>query len=118
MARVLRNSKGQYAGSTKGWGAGRSGRGGGLASGKKGRTKKLRSIQQTRANIRTGVSIGVGVASAAGSVGLIKSASRSGNMNTVVAAGAVTLLSRVAFAAAAGSAASSPRSRKVLKRGR
>lgn len=81
--RVLRDSRGRYAGSTRGWGRGRSTHGGGFGQGTKGKTKQLRSPAQTRAAIQRGASIGVAVGASVATHALARKAASKGSMKLV-----------------------------------
>ena len=61
--RVLRNSRGQFAGSTHGWGRGRTTHGGGFGS-RKGKVRSLKGYQRQQklvGVIRNGGSVGLAV---------------------------------------------------------
>jgi hypothetical protein len=113
--RVLRNSKGQYAGSTRGWGRGRAAHGGGFGGGRKGKTKKLRSAAQTAALVKAGQAIGVASATAVLGAGMVYQGSRRGNLGMAAAALPVNIAASVATASAARHILAS---RSIPKRGR
>lgn len=91
--RVLRDSKGRFKGSSKGWRAGVS-RGRSIA----GKARLAAGGPRARAGIVAGLSAGVTVASAAGGRKLILAGARSGNMRLVAAGGALNVASRFAAA--------------------
>lgn len=69
--RVLRDSKGRYAGSTRGWGAGR-GRGGSSQSGGKTIKKKGSGVQMARpAAVRVAIQRGLSVGAKSATTGMI-----------------------------------------------
>jgi hypothetical protein len=55
---VLRDSNGRYAGSTRGWGRGRTTHGGGFGGGKKGKQLSIAQAQRRALAIKAGKSIG------------------------------------------------------------
>jgi pectate lyase len=61
--RVLRDSNGRYAGSTRGWGSGRSTHGGGFGGGKKGRTRSVKNQRRIDRLVKVGKSVGINAAS-------------------------------------------------------
>jgi len=93
--RVLRDSKGRYKGSTKGWGAG-------LQRGRAAiRSAKLPVAGvRTRAAIASGLSAGVLMGTSYGAKRLILGGSRSGNMKMIAAGGALNVVGRFAMASA------------------
>ncbi len=112
---VLRDSRGRFKGSTRGFGRGRSGQGGGYGNGRKARVKGdfarrvsrygvasavRRSVSpaQARTAIRSGAKVGVVLGASLGGSALLRSGARSGN-GTMIAGGAVAMVAgRVALA--------------------
>lgn len=78
--RVLRNSNGRFAGSTGGWGRGRSTHGGGFGAGRKGKVRSLKGYQRQQKALRVikrGGSVGLAVGGSLGGAVLAhKGASR------------------------------------------
>jgi hypothetical protein len=106
--RVLRDSRGRYAGSTRGWGRGRGTHGGGFGPGIKGRTKQLRSPAETRRRIQQGASIGIAVGGTVATHVLARKAIGAKNPKKLIAGATVAVI----IANAGGIAA------KTLRKGR
>ena len=67
--RVLRDSNGRYAGSTKGWGRGRTTHGGGF-NGKKGKQISIAQAQRRAFAIKAGKAVGTALATQAVGAGI------------------------------------------------
>jgi len=83
--RVLRNSRGQFAGSTGGWGRGRVGRGGGFGNGRKGKVRSLSGFQRQQRITRTikrGGSVGLAVGSSIAGAALAHKGAMRGSVKT------------------------------------
>lgn len=68
--RVLRDSKGRYAGSTRGWGAGRNTHGGGFGAGRKGKTRSVAAQRRITALTKAGKTVGINAAKMAVGTGV------------------------------------------------
>jgi hypothetical protein len=95
MARVLRNSKGQFAGSTGGWGRGNRNAAGpntGRSNSAARRGRKMQSQARTRAQIQRGASIGVAIGGTVATHVLARRAVRSSNPKLLAAAAAAAVV--------------------------
>lgn len=95
MARVLRNSKGQFAGSTGGWGRGNRnaiGPNTGRSNSPIRRSRKLQSQANTRRQIQRGASIGVAIGGTVATHVLAKKAIHSNNPKLLAAAAAAAVV--------------------------
>jgi hypothetical protein len=97
--RVLRNSRGQFAGSTGGWGRGRVGRGGGFGNGRKGKVRSLSGFQRQQRitrTIRRGGSVGVAVGASLAGAALAHKGASHGNVRVSLAGLGLTVVGQAA----------------------
>jgi len=101
--RVLRNSRGQFAGSTGGWGRGRSTHGGGFGGGRKGKVRSLKGYQrqqQMTRIIKRGGSIGLAVGGSLGGAALAHKGAMRGNVRISAVGLGLTLVGQAGVVAA------------------